>query len=229
MLRRLRLPIAKPCHENWDAMDGEGARRHCEQCQTNVTNLSDLTEPAAAKFLRENAGNRVCVRYRSNPTGEIRFKARSTPAYAPTAMRGLRATLVAAGLAAMSMAGCTGDRSAETVDEEGCTYEVGPLEFRLKRGEGNCPAEPSEIMMGDIAVPEPPPEVMGKIAIEEPVMGEAMPMHEPEPKPEPEPELMGDVAAPEDLPEPMMGQAPVPDDAAPCGAVAEPSDALVAD
>lgn len=222
MLRRLKLPIADPCHENWDAMDGEGARRHCEVCQTKVTNLSDMPEADARAFLRRKAGTNICVRYRSDREGNIRFRVPSIPAKAPTAMGGLRATLAAAGLAALMVTGCTGERSPDIVTDEGCTYEMGPFEFQLKRGEGNCPPEEDMLVMGAVPIEQPPePMEMGKVAIEDPPeMGEA-------PIVEEEIELMGDVAAPEPEPEhdplPKMGQAvaPTPDagpDEAPCDA-----------
>lgn len=218
MLRRLRLPIAEPCHENWDAMDGEGARRFCDACQTQVTNLSDMSEGEAKQFLRAKAGKNVCVRYRSDHDGNIAFKRPSVTAPIPTAMSGWRATLAAAaGLAAVALGGCTGERYPDRVDSERCTYDMGPLSFQLERGQGNCPPENEhEFVMGAIA-PEPvtpdPIERMGKVAIEDPpeVMGEA-PIAEPEPEPEP---LMGDIAVPEDLqgqaPEPCDGEPPAPD------------------
>lgn len=216
MLRRLRLPIAEPCHENWDAMDGDGPRRFCDSCQTQVTNLSEMTEGEANRFLRAKAGKNVCVRYRADKGGEIKFKAASVSAPAPTAMQGWRSTLAAAGLAAMMLGGCTGERLPDRVDPDRCTYDMGPFSYDLQRGEGNCPPEDDgqyEVVMGAVAPPEPitpdPVEKMGKIAIEDPppVMGEA-------PIAEPEIELMGDVAAPEPEPE-VQGQAPVPCDGEP--------------
>ena len=143
MPRRLRLPIAEPCTEDWDAMkrkgQGKGPGRFCDICEKNVTNLSEMSRSEAGSFLKKNAGNNVCVRYRSAGDGAIRFKAPSVSALAPGAMSGWRATLAAAGLAAMMLGGCTGDRSPDIVDSEGCTYDLGPIEFRLKRGEGSCP------------------------------------------------------------------------------------------
>jgi hypothetical protein len=204
MPRRLRLPIADPCHEDWDAMQGEGARRFCDVCQTNVTNLSEMSEAQAGRFLGRKAGTNVCVRYRSDAAGNVRFKLPSVAAPAPTAMRGWRASLAAAGFATLLLGGCTNQRSPDLVDSDGCTYDLGPLEFRLKRGEGNCPPEVDEMMvMGAIPVPQEPME-MGKVAIEDP------------PEPEVEIEMMGDVAAPEEpLPE-VQGQAAIGANEVPC-------------
>lgn len=193
MLKRLRLPIAEPCHEDWDAMRGEGAGRFCDVCEKNVTNLSDMSRSQASEFLRQNAGKNVCVRYRSARDGEIRFNDPSIAAPTPTAMSGWKATLAAAGMAVMMLGGCTGDRSPDVVDSEGCTYDLGPFEFRLKRGEGSCPETSEyEYVMGAVAPPVEPDveETMGKVAIDDPpppVMGEA-PIVE-------EVELMGDVEA----------------------------------
>jgi hypothetical protein len=230
MLRRLRLPIADPCHENWDAMSGDGPRRFCESCQTQVTNLSEMSEGEAKAFMRAKAGKNVCVRYRSDRGGNIKFKTASVPAFAPTAMSGWRATLAAAGLAAMLLGGCTGERVPDRVDADACTYDMGPFGFQLQRGEGSCPPEDEyEFVMGAVA-PEPitpdPVEKMGKVAIEDPpeVMGEA-PMVEPEP----EIELMGDVAAPgpepEPEPEPEQGQAAVPCGTEPAAPAPDPTPA----
>ena len=80
MNKREKLPIlqelriSKPCHESWDAMRGDEARRHCEACGHSVINLSELTERAAQSVLQEATSKRVCVRYTRNSEGIIQFK-----------------------------------------------------------------------------------------------------------------------------------------------------------
>lgn len=71
------LPIAKPCHESFAAMTGDGQRRHCASCDKDVHDLSAGTEAdarailAAARARRE----RVCVRYTPDASGNIHFRA----------------------------------------------------------------------------------------------------------------------------------------------------------
>jgi hypothetical protein len=209
-MRRLHLPIQDPCHENWDAMSHEGdARRFCGVCTKQVHDLSALTEAQARSVLaEESAKGRVCVRYKADVDGNIKFKPETV-----TASSLWRTTLAAAGMTLMLLTGCT-DSVPDRIMADRCEYEVGPWSFTAARGQGTCPAVEPE------PEPEPYAEVVGEIMIEPPPsppepelvpkMGEA-PMPEPEPvrmgkiaRPEPEPvreiELMGDVAMAE--PEP---------------------------
>lgn len=218
-MRRLHLPIQNPCHENWDAMGQEtDARRFCDVCAKSVHDLSAMTETEARTVLAdESAKGRVCVRYKADGDGNIKFKP-----WTVTAQSLWRMTLAAAGMTLALLSGCT-DSEPDRVLADHCEYEVGPWGFTVPRGQGTCPAVPEEPeveLVGEIAIDPPPPppvthEVKGDIGPEpRPTMGEA-PMIEPPVAPEPmvmgkiapvevevpvERELMGDVAVAPDKP-----------------------------
>lgn len=197
-MRRLHLPIQNPCHEDWTAMesDGEG-RRFCDVCTKHVHDVSAMTESTARAVLAsESAKGRVCVRYTTDATGNIRFKPEVVEA--PSLWR---MTLAAAGMAMALLTGCA-DAEPDRVAADRCVYEVGPWSFTAERGQGTCPAadpEPEALIMGE-AVIEPPPE-----PIPEPIhelKGDIGPeFAEPPPPPRPEHVTMGRIAPPP--PEPV--------------------------
>lgn len=73
-MRRTHLPIAEPCHEDWDAMDPVERGRFCHGCEKRVFDLSSMTERQAAQVLREHAKERICVRYCHDADGVVRFR-----------------------------------------------------------------------------------------------------------------------------------------------------------
>jgi hypothetical protein len=186
MMRRLHLPIQEPCHENWDAMSQHGdAQRFCDVCVKQVHDLSALTEPQARTVLADaSAKGRVCVRYKADRDGNIRFKPETV-----TASSLWRMTLAAAGMTLALLTGCT-DTAPDRVLSDRCEYEVGPWGFTAERGQGTCPAvEPEPEILDET-------EILGQIMAEPPVL------------PEPERELMGDIPAVELQPEPTPVEEP---------------------
>lgn len=194
-MRRLHLPIQDPCHENWDAMSLEGdARRFCGVCTKQVHDLSALTETQARAVLaEESAKGRVCVRYKADGDGNIKFKPETV-----TASTLWRHTLAAAGMTLALLTGCT-DSAPDRVLSDRCEYDAGLFSFTAARGQGTCPAvEP-------VIEPEPEYQVVGQIMAEPPVtpepelvptMGEAPAIEKPrmgKPALPPEIERMGDV------------------------------------
>jgi hypothetical protein len=174
--------------------DGD-ARRFCGVCVKQVHDLSALTETEARTVLAdESAKGRVCVRYKADAAGNIKFKPETV-----TAASVWRMTLAAAGMTLALLTGCT-DTSPDRILADRCEYEVGPWSFSAARGEGTCPA----------VEPEPEHEIVGEIMIEPPTepesvvsMGAAPPI---EPVVEPVAE-MGKIA----LPEPEIRAPEVPE------------------
>lgn len=97
-----KLPIADPCHENWDAMRPEGARRFCETCQKHVHDLSSMT-PRQAEQLVADERRRLCIRYLHDGADIVHL--------APAPDDGARQIQwsggIAAGLVAGVLASCT--------------------------------------------------------------------------------------------------------------------------
>lgn len=156
-MRTLHLPIADPCHEDWEAMDANEQGRFCQKCTKQVHDLSSMSEPEAQSLLRARAGGRICVRYEHDDAGRIRF--RST-------------NLARAALAGVALAACTPHehpstqvqptQSVDVVVERPASLPVTPS-VQL----GAVEPEPVKIVKGEIA-PEPPMEIhvrKGDIAV----------------------------------------------------------------
>ncbi|MFV8749546.1 hypothetical protein ACNOYE_03220 [Nannocystaceae bacterium ST9] len=73
--------------------------RWCSVCEREVVELSAMTEARAQAFLAANAGERVCVAYRVDRAGQVRFREPPTP---PLAAAGLSVAL------ALAASGCLG-------------------------------------------------------------------------------------------------------------------------
>ena len=65
------LRIESPCHESWEAMAGDDARRFCQGCHRHVHNLSAMTRDQAERLICEAAGP-LCVRFEQAPDGAVR-------------------------------------------------------------------------------------------------------------------------------------------------------------
>lgn len=149
-MRKERLPIASPCTEDWDAMDGDERRRFCQKCDKEVVNLSELTGREVERLFKRQRGQELCVRYAFDDAGNLELRPSPTLPLIPAALllRG-REVLLGTSLAASALAGCNpagpaGDAllareairaAAEKMAEKGaCTVSmepVLPLEVRL--------------------------------------------------------------------------------------------------
>jgi hypothetical protein len=73
---RAKLPIldniriAAPCRADWNAMTGDEHARHCNQCDKQVFNLSEMTRPEAEALILEKNGQ-LCARYYKRHDGTI--------------------------------------------------------------------------------------------------------------------------------------------------------------
>ena len=204
-MKRDQLKIASPCHENYDAMLGDGPQRFCESCSKHVTNLSEMTQEDATAFLDASRGSSVCVRYRTTGSGKVLFRATRIDSFRMQ-VQGAKKLLTAAVVMVMPlMAAC--DREP-----------VGPDQFVVEdtmlAAEQAILSKLSEFGLDPIAAyneidPFDPYEnvEMGEIAVVDPMVE---PVYIEEPVDEPatlfieEPQVvMGDwVGEPEVLPEP---------------------------
>jgi hypothetical protein len=145
---RLRsLQIAKPCHENWDEMTGDDAKRFCAGCQKHVHNIAEIRAKEAEELL--SAGGRVCTRVLCDEKNRIKTKDGWIP------------RLLLAGAIAATVAGCestTGDASVTV----GALPEI----------EKPSPKPKIDETMGKVATPTKDPteytgkpEIMGEVAV----------------------------------------------------------------
>ncbi|WP_425615424.1 hypothetical protein NA78x_005343 [Anatilimnocola sp. NA78] len=64
------LQIASPCTADWNLMHGDERMRHCQECNLNVYNLSEMTRAEATAFIAQREG-RTCVRMFKRPDGTV--------------------------------------------------------------------------------------------------------------------------------------------------------------
>lgn len=209
-LRKSELPISNPCDEDWGGMRRDpGARRFCDQCSKHVHDLTSMTEDEARDVLAQAGGERICVRYRVDGSGALRFrepaqKTQIEPTLVPVAAlrrRGApsRVAPIAAAPAAVlavALAACTPHGEAEEPE----AIEVIEVIEVIEANE----ADPEEhVLMGDImpvemgdesggeeqpcdpeATDPTEVEMMGDVAWEPELEGDPEPKPEPEPKPQ---------------------------------------------
>ena len=100
-------------------MRRDGLRRFCEQCSKHVHDLGAMTESEARAWLHAAQGQEVCVRYRMDADGALRF---ATPAV--SAGRGAAMLVLTAGLLA-ACAGWDAPESMSPPDVELCRDPAG--------------------------------------------------------------------------------------------------------
>lgn len=64
------LRIASPCTVDWESMTGTDQVRHCDQCNLNVYNLSDMTTQEAQALIARTEG-RLCARMLRRDDGTV--------------------------------------------------------------------------------------------------------------------------------------------------------------
>ena len=210
-MRSSHIEIASPCHESWDAMHGDDARRHCRVCEKEVHNLSAMAHAEATALLRERAGEHLCVRYTSEADGTLRF--RDLVPRAALTRKIVRTTFAAALLAACTphegpAAQDLGQEIIESIRaatvptaDGGCDYTTGPFTtFHLPAGHTLCKGAGSQIV-DPIEVP-----TMGApMAIEPPPVAPVQPAVDPVARPK-----MGEMIAAPEVNEPFVPCDPKP-------------------
>lgn len=69
-----RVRIASPCPVKWDDMRavGDGVQvRHCDQCDLNVYNISEMTADEAEALLAAHEGRRLCGAFHRREDGTV--------------------------------------------------------------------------------------------------------------------------------------------------------------
>jgi carboxypeptidase family protein len=107
-----RLRVASPCSSSWEAMDGDGRRRHCLQCDKPVYDFAQLTPREIAGVIEASQG-KLCARLTRDDWG--RLLTLEPPATAePLAFRRVSplVTVVATAVLGLSGAAWTGPATA---------------------------------------------------------------------------------------------------------------------
>lgn len=61
--KSLKVVIADPCHENWNAMSPTDQGRFCSSCSKPVIDFSGMSDLRLTEFLQENKGEHMCGRF----------------------------------------------------------------------------------------------------------------------------------------------------------------------
>jgi len=64
------IRVASPCTADWSAMTGDERARHCNECDKQVFNLSEMTRAEAEALILEKHGE-LCARYYRRHDGTI--------------------------------------------------------------------------------------------------------------------------------------------------------------
>ncbi|CAN5364153.1 hypothetical protein BH09BAC5_BH09BAC5_29600 [soil metagenome] len=57
--------IEKPCSEDWEKMTTEQQGRHCQVCCKTVVDFSEKSDNEIVDFLKSNAENKICGRFKT--------------------------------------------------------------------------------------------------------------------------------------------------------------------
>ncbi len=63
MAKKIKLSIAEPCHENWDAMTTVEKGKFCGSCQKQVIDFSNMSDRQVAEFFKKPTTGSVCGRF----------------------------------------------------------------------------------------------------------------------------------------------------------------------
>lgn len=66
MSKKIQLTIAKPCHENWDAMSDVQKGKFCDSCQKQVVDFTNMSDRQLAEFFKKPSTGSVCGRFMSD-------------------------------------------------------------------------------------------------------------------------------------------------------------------
>lgn len=214
-----KLPITGPCPIDLDAIgfDRSAKNAHCTHCVKSVHNLSNMTAPEARAFLKENAGEKVCVSYARKKDGTIRFKNDQTVVPLSRLRRPRPAALpAAAGLGfAAALAACTPvdnpDVARPAVEETDTPKHEGVVAGKMVVE----PPPQDEMIEGGLKLPpdpEPIQEIAGELIVEdvEDVVDGEIEAIDPDPEPDPELDVVLGNAVAEPLDQPCAGEAKPP-------------------
>ncbi len=67
----IKLKVASPCPAKWDDMKGDDAVRHCDSCDKDVFQISNMSTEQVEEFLLSRKGFRTCVRFFQRADGTL--------------------------------------------------------------------------------------------------------------------------------------------------------------
>lgn len=159
-LRTTDVEIVRPCPVDLDeaGLRGTGRSWHCAHCSKTVHVLSTMTESEARTFLREHAGEDLCVSYAVSPMGEVRFQPEPATSLVPVGALGRRTRRLAAAGLGVALAACA---PHDNPDVRATTHEViaaplpsGPTIPVQREPQAPIPAPEDDIVDGMMRRPD---------------------------------------------------------------------------
>ncbi|HPF14362.1 MAG: hypothetical protein H6830_06135 [Planctomycetes bacterium] len=153
-----QLRIQTPCPKAWNQMQGDGAKRFCDQCQLHVHNSEALTRSEAEALVRSSE-ERVCMRLVIDATGQPKFRA-EPEAQPPGRLRAAGLAFAAAGVLAACQPtpqappnhapGKTGQTSNPADPAPDCEKPVSDAGVWIDFGAASEDPEGEQALMGDV-------------------------------------------------------------------------------
>ena len=145
-----QVRIATPCSADWDKMTGDDRMRHCEQCNLDVFNISQMTTDEATRLIQNRTG-RLCIQMYKRRDGTVITKD------CPKGLERIKNSYrkCAAALAgvfswSIALAGAAGPAIAQQTSGEPTTSNS----CKIIKGKVAPVKEMGEAIMGDVALPE---------------------------------------------------------------------------
>lgn len=158
----LRVHIASPCKEDWDAMQGDDRVRNCASCKLNVFNTRELTEAEILSLIKSANGGRLCMRVYQRADGTVLTK--DCPRGVALLRRRLAAALTMSAALVLTAFGFRFEKQCATSGDDGTWFSrvvttrftAAREELRTTRTLGPIierfwPAPPMVMKMGDYA------------------------------------------------------------------------------
>lgn len=155
------LPIAKPCHVDFDAMTRGDKSRFCGACKKHVHELTKLTESEARALLAAPSAEGLCVRYVHDDLGHVVFRDsfRDRPIPASTLVRAKRVLQTALVALPLSLTACMGAAQRPALMGEPAPYfgpDASALDPAANPTAADASASPSASSNDDAGAPKSP-------------------------------------------------------------------------
>lgn len=150
------IRVAKPCHADWDRMEGDDRVRFCQSCTKNVYNLSSISRVEAEKLITEKEG-KLCVQYYQRADGTILTDD------CPIALRAMRRPFkwLIAGFALLLASGAAilNNANAQSTEPQPATlrWSLASYLSGIAQNMSGTRTAGTPTVKGDIAYPSPTP------------------------------------------------------------------------
>ena len=151
------IKIATPCKADWEKMEGDDRVRHCQQCNLNVFNISEMSQKEAHELIQNKTG-RLCIQMYRRKDGTVITND------CPVGLRRLKKAYQRCAVAAMGMFAWMGIMAPAYAQSKG-EIAIDPSNISnkdVKVTRGIMSAKPviekgkviADREMGDVAIPE---------------------------------------------------------------------------